>query len=341
MLTENRIYLITATFIILFTGIVSAQSGDVDAQISKADDLYWRGQFEDAVILTSSLLAESELKPEQEKHALMVLARCEANRGQDKATRAYLERLAKLDPAIELNPDEYPPQMMSIWYSVERDLPDSLRPSVMGKTTIAILPFDNASISEDQRALDPRSVGLASMMIQDISKSDKLKVVDRDKINFIVDELELQQSDLVDKSTAVKMGKLVGAQTLLMGSFMKISKNDMKIFGRLVSVETSEILKAAEVTGDPDDIFELQKELVLKVLGELNVDVDKDTKKKINEGKDNRYEALYHYSLGLALQDKKEYKAAYAEFSRALELAPNYAEAARKKNRLEPMAMKG
>ena len=328
MLTENRIYLITATFIILFTGIVSAQSGDVDAQISKADDLYWRGQFEDAVILTSSLLAESELKPEQEKHALMVLARCEANRGQDKATRAYLERLAKLDPAIELNPDE-------------RDLPDSLRPSVMGKTTIAILPFDNASISEDQRDLDPLSVGLASMMIQDISKSDKLKVVDRDKINFIVDELELQQSDLVDKSTAVKMGKLVGAQTLLMGSFMKISKNDMKIFGRLVSVETSEILKAAEVTGDPDDIFELQKELVLKVLGELNVDVDKDTKKKINEGKDNRYEALYHYSLGLALQDKKEYKAAYAEFSRALELAPNYAEAARKKNRLEPMAMKG
>jgi TolB-like protein len=203
------------------------------------------------------------------------------------------------------------------------------------------MPFDNASISEDQRNLDPLSQGLASMMIQDISKSEHMRVVERDRINFLVDELKLQQSDLVDKSTAVEMGKLVGAQTILMGSFMKINKKDMKLFGRLVSVETSEILKAAEVEGDPDDIFELQKDLVLKVLGELNIDVDKDTKKKIEKGKDAKYEALYHYSLGLALQDKKDYKAAYAEFQKALELAPNYAEAARKKNRLEPLALKG
>ncbi|MBD3218750.1 MAG: hypothetical protein GF310_10765, partial [candidate division Zixibacteria bacterium] len=240
-----------------------------------------------------------------------------------------------------LTPDEYPPQMMKIWYAVEKGIPVEKRRQNSDIETIAVMYFDNHSISEDQEKLDPLCKGLMSMMIQDITKSDALRVVERDRINFIVDELKLQQSDLTDKSTAVKMGKLVGAQTILMGGFMKIDKNNFKIYGRLVSVETSEIIKAEEVEGDPDDIFELQKDLVFKILDDMKVDVDKNTKKIINESKDAKYDALYHYSLGLALEDKKEYPEAYAEFQKALDLAPNYAEAQKKKDRLEPLALKG
>ena len=96
-----------------------------------------------------------------------------------------------------------------------------------------------------------------------------------------------------------------------------------------------------EVEGDPKNIFELEKELVFKILDDLNVEVDQDAKKRIRKGKDAKYEALYHYSLGLALEDKDDYKAAYAEYNKALKIAPGYAEAEMKKNKLEPMALKG
>ncbi|HER00585.1 MAG TPA: hypothetical protein ENO22_14705 [candidate division Zixibacteria bacterium] len=316
-------------------------SSDIEQTITEANKMYRRAQFEDAVIKTSSLLAQQDLNPEQEKRALLILAMSEANRGQTEEAQAYLERLADLDPTIELTPDEYPPQMMNIWYAVEKGIPASKRPAVTDKETIAVMYFDNHSISEDQEKLDPLCKGLMSMMIQDITKSEALRVVERDRINFLVEELELQQSDLTDKSTAVQMGKLVGAQTILMGGFMKVDKNDFKIFGRLVSVETGEVIKAEEVEGDPDDVFELQKELVFKILDVMQIDVDKDTKEKINEGRDAKYEALYHYSLGLALEDKKEYTEAYAEYKKALDLAPGYAEAMKKKERLEPLALKG
>ena len=151
----------------------------------------------------------------------------------------------------------------------------------------------------------------------------------------------MQQSDLSDKATAVRMGKLVGAQTLLMGSFMKIDKKNIVLLGRLVSVETSEIIRAEEVRGEPEDIFDLQKELVFKILDELKVKVDSETEDQINKGRDSKYDALYHYSLGLALEDKRQYKEAYAEYKKALDIAPGYAEAARKKDRLEPLALKG
>jgi len=322
-------------------GSQTLSASDIDSKIKDATSMYRRAQFEDAVIMTSTLLAEQDLNFQQEKDALLVLAMSEANRGQSNEARSYLQRLADLDPAVELTPDEYPPQMMKIWYAVEREIPDSLRPSIMTAKTIAVLYFDNSSISDDQEKLDPLSQGLASMMIQDIAKAGKIRVVERDRINFLVDELKLQQSDLADKSTAVKMGKLVGAQTLLMGGFMKLDNKNFKIFGRLVSVETGEIIRAEEVSGKPSDIFKLQKELVFKILDDMSVEVDDNTRQEIRKGTDAKYEALYHYSLGLALQDKDDYKGAYAQYKKAIKLAPGFAEAQKKKDRIEPLALKG
>jgi TolB-like protein len=330
--------------ILLFAGAyaqvegISLASAEIDKTIKEANSLYWRGQFEDAVIMTSTLLANHELTKAQETDALLVLAMCEANRDQKAEAQAYLERLAELDPTTDLDADLYPPQMMKIWYAVSgnEEIPD-----VIQKRSIAVMYFDNMSISKDKEDLDPLSKGLASMMIQDITKAGRLRVVERDRINFLIDELKLQQSDLTDQNTAVEMGKLVGAKTILMGGFMKLDKNNFKIYGRLVSVETSEIIKAEEVSGNPKDIFKLQKELVFKILDEMKVEVNEETRKKIDQGKDAKYEALYHYSLGLALEDKDDYKAAYAEYEKAVKIAPGYAEAEKKMNRLEPMALKG
>ncbi len=347
MFRDRSFIVFSLTLVILLFACSSAQKNsdpvadpEVQNTIEQARDLYYQAEFEDAVIKTSSLLATKELSPEQEKDALLVLAMSEVNRGQENEARAYLSRLADLDPTVELTPDDYPPQMMRIWYQVEGEIPDEKRPK-SDMETIAVMYFDNMSISDDQEKLEPLSKGLMAMMIQDISKTDKLRVVERDRINFLLDELKLQQSDLTDKSTAVKMGKLVGAQTLLMGGFMKLDKNNFKIYGRLVSVETSEIIKAEEVEGDPDDIFELQKELVFKILDDLKVDVDKNTKDVIEQGKDAKYEALYHYSLGLALQDKNDYAGAFAEYRKALEISPGYAEAEEQMDRLRPLAMEG
>ena len=84
-----------------------------------------------------------------------------------------------------------------------------------------------------------------------------------------------------------------------------------------------------------------KEEAVYKILDEMKIEVDQKAKAKIDQGKDSKYDALYHYSLGLALEDKNDYKAAYAEYEKAVKIAPGYAEAEKKMHRLEPMALKG
>jgi len=243
-----------------------------------------------------------------------------------------------LSPTIELDPDEFPPQIMSLWYRVCEDNPP---PAGVSKQkdklkTIAVMYFDNNSLV-DHDNLDALSKGLASMMIYEISKVSKLCVVERDRINFLVGELRLQQSDLVDKGTAVKIGKLVGAHTLLMGGFMKLTKNQFRIDARLVKVETGEIIDAEFVEGKPSDIIDLEKQLVTKILQGFDTGVTEKEKKNIMKGRDTSFDALYHYSRGLAFEDKKEYTAAFQQYQEALKLAPGYVEAQKKMLRLEPL----
>jgi TolB-like protein len=263
-------------------------------------------------------------------------------RGYADHAKAYLEKLIDLDPMMELDPDEYPPTIMKLWYKTRESKPMPEQDEGPTKIqTIAVLYFDNNSISDDREKLDALSTGLASMMIHEITKVSELRVVERDRINFLVDELKLQQSDLVDRGTAVKIGKLLGAHTLLMGGFMKVSKNQFRIDGRLVKVETGEIIKAEYVEGKADHVVKLEKELVMKILADLNVKPTEEEQEAIMKGKDTSFDAMLHYSRGLAYEDKENYAAAVQQYQKALELAPDYVEAETKMSRLEPLTSQG
>src|SRR5438552_18577221 len=66
---------------------------------------------------------------------------------------------------------------------------------------IAISYFDNNSKDKEW---DPIQKGLADMLITDLSQLKSVEIVEREKLNAILDELKLQKSKYIDPSTAVK-----------------------------------------------------------------------------------------------------------------------------------------
>ena len=87
------------------------------------------------------------------------------------------------------------------------------------KITLAVLYFENNSVV-DKDKMEPLSKGIADMLITELTNIKAFKVVERERLNDVIDELKLQQTGVFDQSTAQKIGKLLGAQTLLLGSFM-------------------------------------------------------------------------------------------------------------------------
>jgi TolB-like protein len=145
------------------------------------------------------------------------------------------------------------------------------------KIRIAVLYFDNNSVI-DKEKVEPLKKGLADMMITNLTKIQAFKVVERERLNDVMVELKLNQTDAVDQSTAQKMGKLLGAQTLLLGSFINFYGGKMRVDLRIVETETGLTLKAEEITDDADELFDIVKDLTAKVVNELDIKLSDEEK---------------------------------------------------------------
>lgn len=126
--------------------------------------------------------------------------------------------------------------------------------ALAGPDSVAVLYFGNTGNEE----LAPLKVGLSQMLITDLKMTKGLTVVERERIQEVLDELEMGHSGVVDKKTAAKVGKLTGAEWILMGGYFELA-GTFRIDARLIDVETGEILHAYGVTGTASEFPSLEK----------------------------------------------------------------------------------
>ena len=170
----------------------------------------------------------------------------------------------------------------------------------------------------------------------DFSKISSLKVVERDKIDFILKELDLAQSGKVDKATAARVGKLLGAQLMVFGSVTQIDDRHAIMIVRVVKVETSEIIASVEKEGRPDFV-KMEKELVKELADKLDFTLSAETQELLTQGGTESMDAVTLYSKGLEYMDKYDYENAYKYFKLAYEKDPNFVEAKRKMEIYRPL----
>lgn len=161
-----------------------------------------------------------------------------------------------------------------------------------GKMTLGIMYFDNHTMSSDHDSLDRLRMGIVGALITELSKVDRLVIVERTKIDELRNEIEMQwKGDGFDQQTVQKFGKLLGAQALCFGQFTDLpdtivsggcsmpffkrtsGKDEMRIDARIVVVETGAIIKAEEITGQKKELFKLIKSLGLKIADRLETDL--------------------------------------------------------------------
>jgi TolB-like protein len=183
------------------------------------------------------------------------------------------------------------------------------------KMTLGIMYFDNNILSKDHDPLDRLRMGIVGALITELSKVQNLAVVERDKIDALRSEIEMQwKGDGFDQQTVQKFGKLLGAQALCFGQFMdkpegwdsgggcsipfmkkSKGKDEMRIDARIVVVETGAVLKAEEITGTKQDLFRLIKQLGLKVADRLETNLGvkvTPTDKKMIKTEDTVYSTI-------------------------------------------------
>ncbi len=133
--------------------------------------------------------------------------------------------------------------------------------------TVAISEFKTQG---DDASLDWLGSSCADALISRISSDRSVRIVEREYLNKIIEELKLQMGGLVDENTAVEVGRLIGVQYFVFGSATKFNDN-LVLSTRTVNVETAEIVGSNRVNGNINDIFNLQEELARKISADLTL----------------------------------------------------------------------
>jgi TolB-like protein len=191
------------------------------------------------------------------------------------------------------------------------------------KKNVAILYFDNYTGSADY---DPLGKGISSMMISDLSSVKEIQILERDRMQDLIKEVDNQHTKYFDSTTAVKVGKMVGAEYVVVGSFSTV-KPQMRIDTRVVRVQTGEIVKTAQVTGDQDKFFDLEKKLADRLIDGLGLALSPEEQAALEaQEKANRIDAVQtvaNFSQALSSYDHKDYQGAVEQMTPVVTKAPN------------------
>ncbi len=198
--------------------------------------------------------------------------------------------------------------------------------ALAGPGSVAVLYFQNQGNPE----LEPLKVGLSQMMTTDLVGAGGAKVVERVQLQSVLDELKLGHSAVVDKDTSAKVGKLLGAEYLVLGSYFSLG-GTLRVDARLVRVETGEIVHAFGQNGAVGDLFDLERRVAASFrdrLGELVPGAVAALPERIAAAVGAKpLDAVMALSEGLIALDNHELPRARESFERALLADPRLDEA--------------
>jgi TolB-like protein len=328
---RNRIVPLVVAGVLLLSW--TAAYGSVDESLEQAKRLYSDAKFYEAIELLINTVESADLDAAQAQEAYLLLAKSfYAKENQDEA-KLWLGKLRTNYPCMELDAKLNHRHFMNLWYSVSQDsLCEREDPGIQ---QIAVVDFRNNS-PFDHDKWTPMQFGIADIMISDLKKLTKLRVVDRERIQMLLDEIQVQQTEYFDESTAVRVGKLLGVNAFVMGSFMQLDKNTMMISPKLVKTETGEILHSETIKGKPDKLMDMLAQSAELVAHWLDVEVTEQEKKELHGMKSESLEAALAYARGVNYEDEQKYAQAYEEYQKALAADSSYYMA---EDRLQALAM--
>lgn len=191
-------------------------------------------------------------------------------------------------------------------------------------TTVAVLPLTRASASEQYDGLGQ---ALAGMLVSDLSTAPSLRLVERARLDDIMAEIGLSQTGFLDPATAQKLGRGLGAEVVLTGSYSVVA-DQFLIDARLVRVESGEVLKAADHQGSLAEFVAVEKALVEDLLGGLDVVLSMGQRRTLMlQAPTEDFGAFSAFGEGLARRQEGALEAARVAFERALSRDPAFEEA--------------
>jgi len=210
---------------------------------------------------------------------------------------------------------------------------DAIEASSIPENSIAVVDFDGSQLPDD---LVPISKGLAEFTANDLSKVNDLTVVDRMKIDAILNELKLSSSQYTDPSHSPRVGRLLGSRRVVTGTILGTGGDGIRLDGAIVNTVDSTTGLTGPTEGNMQSFFAVQKDFVFKIIDSLGIQLTREERDAIEEVPTESFLAFMAYCRGLDYQSRGMPDAARQQFQTAAGQDKNFQQAAGKVQALGP-----
>jgi TolB-like protein len=188
--------------------------------------------------------------------------------------------------------------------------------------TIGVPPFT-------WRGDDPRLAALgyaiADLLVTDLSQSGKLLFVERARLGEVLRETDLVRTGRVDPATAPSVGKLLGAQRLLLGSLDTLPSGEFRLGVRVADVATGLIAQALDARAPATDLLDAEKAMVFRLFDALGVTLTPAERAAVEDARPAAsLAALAAYGEGVEAELLGDRPRAYNAYLRAGTLAAGF-----------------
>jgi hypothetical protein len=126
---------------------------------------------------------------------------------------------------------------------------------------VGVLPFDLRG------EMTTSGFALQDSFLHQLVQQQRFQVVEREKLEAILQEQQLGSSRLIDTATAVRLGRLAAAHAMVAGT-MIATRTGTEVIGRVIDSETAEILTTVDVYSETHSLIgyrEMAQSLALKI----------------------------------------------------------------------------
>ncbi len=212
------------------------------------------------------------------------------------------------------------------WLDGRSGLSDGLPRAQALERGVAVTTFANIT---GEPADDWIGSGIAETVTADLKNLKGISVIARAQVFEAAKALEAAAGVPSDDRAALEIGRRIGATWIVAGAFQRVGPM-VRITAQFLDARTAQVLRTVKVDGRIDDIFDLQDRIVFELSQGLQLALDASAIDGITRDETESVEAYEAYSRGvmnLRIASRESVDRAIAQFERAVERDPRYAQA--------------
>ena len=280
-----------------------AEPGSFEVNRSLGIGYYKAGRFDDA---RAALETASRLAPEDGTTALYLGLTAEELGDVAAAKRAYstyvaIGRTSRVRMQLQSR----------LAVLARRELADDAKRAVQQEMTLAAVPGSPTTVavlplrfSGSDSSLRPLERGLAELLTTDLARSKQLTVLERARIQAVLDELALQSSGHTDSTSNVRAGRLLQAGRLVQGSILQLDETQLRVDAAVVDVPTTQVRGVTQSSDRMEQLFALENRIALDLFEQLDVTLTVAERNAIEQRPTRSLAAFIAYSRGRAAEDE-------------------------------------